>query len=119
MVLRADGWVPSTCRIDIPYWSIDTVVTCSQLNKVTFTLKFAPRVYKLEDGLEGLMSGLASVRRAAVETRGSTALAFLRLTNPMSLWWEVASFTRSLLPIRPTSPSLIILYARILECLLH
>lgn len=58
MVLRADGWVPSTCRIDIPYWSIDTVVTCSQLNKVTFTLKFAPRVYKLEDGLEGLMSGL-------------------------------------------------------------
>lgn len=58
MVLRADGWVTSTCRIDIPYWSIDTVVTCSQLNKVTFTLKFAPRVYKLEDGLEGLMSGL-------------------------------------------------------------
>ncbi|KAL1623979.1 hypothetical protein SLS56_008031 [Neofusicoccum ribis] len=58
MVLRADGWVTSTCRIDIPYWSIDTVVTCSQLNKVTFTLRFAPRVYKLEDGLEGLMSGL-------------------------------------------------------------
>ncbi|KAL0260085.1 hypothetical protein SLS55_005830 [Diplodia seriata] len=58
MVLRADGWVTSTCRVDIPYWSIDTAVTCSQLNKVTFTLKFAPRVYHLQDGLEGLMSGL-------------------------------------------------------------
>ncbi|KAF2144749.1 uncharacterized protein K452DRAFT_285074 [Aplosporella prunicola CBS 121167] len=59
LILRADGWVSHTCRIDIPYWSIDTIVTGGQLQPTaTFTLRFAPKVYKMEEGLEGLMAGL-------------------------------------------------------------
>ncbi|KAL1640179.1 hypothetical protein SLS58_007130 [Diplodia intermedia] len=58
------GTETHTSRIDIPYWSIETISTCPRTNKVTFTLIFAPRIYRTEDKtLEQMMSGLGLSRR--------------------------------------------------------
>ncbi|KAK8226196.1 RNA-directed RNA polymerase [Phyllosticta capitalensis] len=59
LILRADDWVSSTCRIDMPYWTVDTIVKGSREQPtVTFTLRQPPKIYRLGEGLNGLMSGL-------------------------------------------------------------
>ncbi|KAK7543480.1 RNA-directed RNA polymerase [Phyllosticta citricarpa] len=59
LILRADDWVSSTCRIDMPYWSVDTIVAGTRLQPtVTFTLRWAPKIYRMGEGLTGLMAGL-------------------------------------------------------------
>ncbi|KAL1626681.1 hypothetical protein SLS54_002844 [Diplodia seriata] len=51
-------------RIDIPYYSIETISTCPRTNKVAFTLIYAPRIYRTENKtLEQMMSELGLSRR--------------------------------------------------------
>lgn len=59
MILRATNQVGFEFRMDVPYWSIDTISTCSQTNRITFTLAFAPRIYRMADrSMEELFSNL-------------------------------------------------------------
>ncbi|GME35173.1 RNA-dependent RNA polymerase eukaryotic-type [Neofusicoccum parvum] len=70
VILRMDNQVAFTSRIDIPYWSIDTILTCPQTNAVTFTLMFAPRIYRTEDNtVEKLFSDLGLISRRQTNDR--------------------------------------------------
>ncbi|KAJ9647017.1 hypothetical protein H2199_002003 [Coniosporium tulheliwenetii] len=66
IILEASNGVNWRCRIDIPYYSIDSIITGSYANPaISFTLSMAPRMYRLDPDpssmpdLSGIMAALS------------------------------------------------------------